>query len=73
MHIIGSSSKEIREKFDELGITLRDGITLDTLQSAKLDGWAAELAAARTRLDAITLERGFAPDADVARLRGLDA
>ena len=55
VHIIGSSEKEIRRTFDELGITLREGISLDALQTAKLDGWAAELAAARVPFDAALL------------------
>ena len=73
VHIIGSSEKEIRRTFDELGITLREGITLDALQTAKLDGWAAELAAARAGPHAKTLEGGYAPDLDLERMKGVDA
>ena len=73
VHIIGSSEKEIRRTFDELGITLREGISLDALQTAKLDGWAAELAAARAGPHAKTLEGGYAPDLDLERMKGVDA
>ena len=72
VHIIGSSEKEVRRTFDELGITLREGISLDALQTAKLDGWAAELAAARAGPHAKTLEGGYAPDVDLERMKGVN-
>ena len=47
--------------------------SLDALQTAKLDGWAAELAAARAGPHAKTLVGGYAPDLDLERMKGVDA